>query len=155
MTLCHSILYLHYSLVGILITKRVKVTPEGESREFKPNRWSSINDKKSLEKRRSLKAFKVSSWLYCFVSKNTNFCNPLTVVFREKKGQIIKSSYADQIHGEKHKRVEKVPNKVQRLLTKIRSFLIQECWSVCGQDKRAKGQRSLSLLPLLAFSVQF
>ena len=23
---------------GILITKRVKVTPEGESREFKPNR---------------------------------------------------------------------------------------------------------------------
>ena len=71
---------------GILITKRVKVTPEGESREFKPNRWSSITDKKSLEKRRSLKAFKVSSWLYCFASKNTNFCNPLTVVFREKKG---------------------------------------------------------------------
>ena len=28
---------------GILITKRVKVTPEGESREFKRNRWLSIN----------------------------------------------------------------------------------------------------------------
>ena len=28
---------------GILITKRVKVTPEGESREFRRNRWLSIN----------------------------------------------------------------------------------------------------------------
>ena len=28
---------------GILITKRVKVTPEEESREFKRNRWLSIN----------------------------------------------------------------------------------------------------------------
>ena len=43
-------------------------------------------DKKSLEIRRSSKGFKVSSWLYCFVPKNTNFCNPVTVNIREKKG---------------------------------------------------------------------
>ena len=30
-------------IIGIPITKRVKVTPEGESREFKRNRWLSTN----------------------------------------------------------------------------------------------------------------
>ena len=64
----------------------------------------------------------VSSWLYCFVPKNNNFCHPLTVVFREKKGQINKSSYVDKMHEKEHKRVKKVQNKVQRLLTTIWSF---------------------------------
>ena len=117
-------------------------------------------DKKSQENRRSLKGIKVSSWLKCFVCKNTNFRHPVTVVFREERGKINEFSNVDQMH-EEHKRVKKVQtNKVQRLLTKIWSFQNKNIVlfpTRVPTRKRvwAKGQGSLLLLPLLALLYNF
>ena len=115
-------------------------------------------DKKSLENRRSLKGFMVRSWLKCFVPKNTNFCHPVTVNIREKKGEMNKSNYVDKMHEKEHKRVKKSAEQGTNTPDNDMVISVPECCIVCGVTRWRvwpKGQALLSLLPLLALLYNF